>query len=254
MRCGVRRVTTTGALQDGEPISIDESALVTARAFDGDRPAGFATEVRFQQGTPVLRFFAHELPQGGAITAATLDETWADGGSQIGAGVLAAPDAGRMTAINRELFAKVRDRLPLRSHVDLRPLAWEAVGPWRRVDPQRPRIWGRHAVFARGQLRIPEAGRWTLSATARSGLARVHVGGQLALLAEGMDEARAGAELAAGTYAVTIELSVPFVHEDLQLLFQREGDDDPLALYDLLLDLEENVPAAELSSVSGPFR
>ena len=53
---------------------------------------------------------------------------------------------------------------------------------------------------------------------------------------------------------MTIELSVPFVHEDLQLLFQREGDDDPLALYDLLLDLEENVPAAELSSVSGPFR
>ena len=80
------------------------------------------------------------------------------------------------------------------------------------------------------------------------------MGGQLALLAEGMDEARAGAELAAGTYAVTIELSVPFVHEDLRLLFQREGDDDPLALYDLLLDLGENVPAAELSSVSGPFR
>lgn len=242
------------AVRDGESIFIDESALVTARAFHGDRPVGFATEVRFQRGTPVLRFFAHELPQGGAITAATLDETWADGGSQIGAGVLAAPDAGRMTAINRELFARVRDRLPLRSHVDLRPLAWEAVGPWRRVDPQRPRIWGRHAVFARGQLRIPEPGRWTLAGTARSGLARVHLGGQLALLAEGMDEVRTGAELAAGTYAVTIELSVPFVHEDLQLLFQREGDDDPLALYDLLLDLEENVPAAELSSVSDPFR
>ena len=202
----------------------------------------------------MLRFLAHELPQGGAITAATLDETWADGGSQIGAGVLAAPDAGRMTAINRELFAKVRDRLPLRSHVDLRPLAWQAVGPRRRIDPLRSRVWGRHAVFAQGQLRIPEPGRWTLSATARSGLARIHLGGRLALLAEGMEEARAAAELAAGTYAVTIELSVPFVHEDLQLLLQREGDDAPLALYDLLLDLDENAPAAELSAVSGPFR
>ena len=103
-------------------------------------------------------------------------------------------------------------------------------------------------------MRIPEPGRWTLSATARSGLARIHLGGRLALLAEGMEEARAGAELAAGTYAVTIELSVPFVHEDLQLLLQREGDDAPLALYDLLLDLDENLPAAELSSASGPFR
>lgn len=250
-----RMLDGPGTVWDGKPVTLEESALVTAQAFVEDRPVGFPTQVRFQKGTPVLRFFAHELPQGGAVTAATLDETWADGGSLIGAGVLAAPDAGRMTAINRELFAKVRDQLPLRSHVDLRPLAWTAVGPWRRIDPLRPRIWGRHAVFATGQIRIPKAGRWSLSGTARSGLARIHIGGRLALFTEGMNEARASAELEPGVYEVTIELSVPFVHEDLQLLFQREGEDEPRrALYDLLLDLDQHVPAEELVTAPRPFR
>lgn len=241
-------------LWDGKPVKIDASALVNARLLEGAEPVGYPSQVRFQKGTPVLRYFAHELPQGGKVTLETLDEVWADGATQIGAGVLAAPDPGRMIAINRELFAKVRDRLPLRSHVDLRPLAFTAVGPWRRVDPVRPRLWGRHAVYARGQIRIPEGGTWSISGTARSGLARIRIGGQMALFTEGMEEVQAKAALEPGTYEITLELSVPSVHEDLQLLFQREGAAEPVALYDLLLELDDQVAKEELLVPETPFR
>lgn len=231
-----------------KPVVLSESSVLSAALFNGDGGLiGGVTRVRFEKGVPVLSFEARELTSGGPVNAATFESLWDPEQLSIGSGVLAAPDRGRIEAINRELFAKVVPK----AHVDLRPLSFDVVGEAQRIDALRPRIWGRHIVRAAGQITIPKEGEWSVSFSSRSGLARVRIGG--ADVSAGADRSSAVGKLQAGTYVIEIEQVVPNVHNDLQLTLQGPGDDIDRPVYEFLRPIAEWVKVEELSSATNGF-
>lgn len=244
-----RRVAASDAAWDGKPITVEGSAVVQVALFDdGGEMVGYPRQVRLERGTPVLVFEAFELPAAGQASAEMLRAARESGAGRIGDGVLFGADGARLADINRELFARVDPR----AHVDLRPVAFSNVAEGQRIDPLRPRIWGRHAVYAEGQLEIPEGGEWTLTASSRSALTRILIGGQLAIEAVA-GQGSAVAPLSAGTYRIEIEHAVPDVHSDLQATLTRAGG-DPIPLGRMLVPLGRHVSGDDLKTLDSPFQ
>ncbi len=215
---------------------------------DGGEMVGYPRQVRLERAAAVLRFEAFEIPAGGKASAEMLRVARENKGARIGGGVLFGADEGRLADINRELFARVDTR----AHVDLRPAAFTDIADGRRVDPLRPRIWGRHAVYAEGQLVIPEGGEWAMAASSRSALTRILVGGQLGIEASAKP-ASATATLEAGTYRIQFEHAVPDVHNDLQVTLTRQGG-APTPLGSMLLPLAGHVSGENLTTLDTPFQ
>ena len=226
-----------------EPITLDESLVVTAARFGDDgRQVGPASAVRFERGSPLFTFRAFELPAGGVFEPDAFDALGDRDEALIGTGWLIHSSEARLSAINRELFARVRPE----AHVDLRPLAWDTLLPAQRVDPWRPRLWGRHAIFAEGQLTVPSSGLWKVTMHSRGGVARLRIGGLQVLTVAGDTPAEASGQLEAGTYALEIEHAVLDVHNDLQLFVTRAPRTDPEPLTRFALPVSERIPDEEL--------
>ena len=243
-------VTADSLLFDGEPVAISGGSVVSTALFDGDgERLGGISRARFESGTPLLEFEAHEISAEDPFQPGSFDGMWNLGPTLLGNGVLAAPDEGRIGAINRELFARVDPT----HHVDLRPLMWSRiVKSAHRIDPMRPRIWGRHAVLATGQITIPTAGTWTLGLSSRSGVARVMIGGQIVATSTGPLVETSGT-LGPGTYALAIEHAVPDVHNDVQLWLRAPSSEKQQTIYTFLLSLDDHRPVDELTPLSEPF-
>lgn len=245
----MQRVGATDTAWDGKPITVDKSTVIKVALFDdGDEMVGYPRQVRLERAVPVLVFEAFELPAGGQASTEMLRAARENGDGRIGNGVLFGADEGRLADINRELFARVDTR----AHLDLRPVAFSNVAMGQRIDPLRPRIWGRHAVYAEGQLAIPEGGVWTINASSRSALTRVLIGGQPAIEATA-NQGSTAATLDAGTYRVQIEHAVPDVHNDLQITMTRAGD-APIPLSRMLVPLGRHVSGDDLNTLDAPFQ
>ena len=219
---------------------------------DEGKRLGGISRVRLAKGTPVLDYVAREISATQPFQASRFDSLWnADDEPDariLTHGALAAPDEGRIDAINRELFARVDPA----HHVDLRPLRMNDLRPHHRIDPDRPRIWGRHAVLATGQLAIPKGGAWTLGLSSRSGIARVTIGGQVVATSTGPLVELSG-KLEPGRYAIAIEQAVPDVHNDVQLWLRAPASEEQQTIYQFLLPLDEHVAADELTTLTEPF-
>ena len=196
-----------------EPLELRESGVVAAALFAEDgRQIGGVTQIRFEKGVPVMNFEAYRLPQGGDFSPEDFDalpET-----TLVGRGELMAPTPKRVAAINREQFARVVPD----AHVDLRPISWSEFGPLgQRMDPARPRLYGRHAVRATGQVTIEQAGLWTIEFKSRGGIGRVALGDAQAACIGDNEIVSRTIELEAGTYPVSVEHAMVDVHNDLQV-------------------------------------
>lgn len=216
--------TASSTAATESPVELKESAVMAAALFTEDgRRMGGITQVRFEKGIPAMSFGAFRLPVGGNFSAEDFDEL--PKSELIGRGQLMAPTPARIGAINREQFADVAPE----AHVDLRPIAWSVWGPaGARMDPARPRLFGRHAVRARGFAAIPRAGLWALEFKSRGGVGRIRLGDAVATCSGDNQIVRRVAKLAAGTYRVAIDHAMVDVHNDLQVwLTPLSSDGEP---------------------------
>lgn len=239
-------VPTADSLATGEkPFVLERSTVVAAALFTrGGRRLGGITQVRFEKGVPALSYSAFRLPSGGTFTADGFDGL--PKGMLIGSGPLTLPTPARLAAINREQFAMVRPA----AHVDLRPLAWNSLGPaGARMDPTRPRIFGRHAVVAKGQVQIDQPGTWTLEFHSRGGIARISLGEATATCGADDQSTVRRAELQAGTYQLCIEHAVLDVHNDLQVWLNPSDAGARIPLNAWIRPLEGHLPGAELAEL-----
>ena len=196
-----------------KPMVLKESTVVAAALFamDGRRIGGI-TEVRFEKGVPVMSFDAYRLDQGSSFTAADFDDLSEP--ALIGSGQLMGATPARIDAINREQFARVAPE----AHIDLRPIAWDRFGAaGQRMDAARPRLYGRHAVRARGQVTVDFAGTWAIEFKSRDGVGRIRIGDAEVTCSGDNQIVRRTAELEVGTYAVFIYHAMVDVHNDLQV-------------------------------------
>ncbi|QDV10094.1 Beta-hexosaminidase [Planctomycetes bacterium Poly30] len=220
--------TNESPLAPAEPLVLKESTVIAAALFSDDgRRIGGVTQVRFERGMPVLGFEAYRLPRGGAFEPGDFDRL--DAAAAIGRGELMAPTPDRIGAIHREQFARVRPE----AHIDLRPISWEPSSTVGSIDRERPRIWGRHAVVARGQVTIDEPGLWTLEFQSRGGIGRVTLGDASVTCGSDDQIVRRSAELEAGVYSLCIEHAVLDVHNDLQVWLTPAGESlrSPVSLH-----------------------
>lgn len=247
-------VTARSEAWTGEPITLEASAVVSAGLFseEGNQIAG-TSRIRVEKGTPVLEYEAREISATEPFEPEQFDTLWGEDETApdarfLARGVLAAPDEARIGAINRELFARVDPA----HHVDLRPLRIGEAAGHHRIDRNRPRLWGRHAVLATGQIEIPKAGRWTIGLSSRSGIARVSIGGKVVARSSGPLVETAGT-LEPGVYSIAIEQAVPHVHNDVQLWLLAPSAESRETIYQYLLPTAAHRPAEELTALTSPF-
>lgn len=228
-----------------EPLIVPGGTVIAAALFtEAGRRIGGVTQIRVEAGEPVLTFEAYRLPRGGSFGPD--DFGGLTKGALIGTGRLATASPERLAAINREQFAKVRPE----AHVDLRPLSWTTFGlEGDSMDPARPRIWGRHAVVAEGQVQIDEPGDWVLEFQSRGGVGRLTLGTATVACSGDNQPVQRTAKLDAGTYSFRIEHAVLDVHNDLQVWLTRDGSAARTPLMGHLLQAAGWVEAADLRSL-----